>query len=84
VVCFGPATSRTAIKRALSMGADEGIYISDKGIEAMDSRATAHVLAEALRRAGDFALILTGRQGGRLGRGGWSAAVSAELLVSRW
>ncbi len=62
VVCFGPATSRAAIKRALSMGADEGIYISDKGIEAVDGRATARVLAAALRKANDVGLILTGRQ----------------------
>lgn len=62
VVTFGPEAAQRAIKRALSMGVDDAIYISDAGMERADSVATARVLAQAIRQAGQFDLILTGRQ----------------------
>ena len=62
VLTFGPGDAQRAIKRALSMGADDGIHVSNTGMERADSVATAHVLAAAIRTAGEFDLILTGRQ----------------------
>ena len=62
VVTFGPKSSLTPIKRALAMGADDAIWISDEGLEAMDSYATACILARAIGKAGDCDLVLTGRQ----------------------
>lgn len=61
VVTFGPKSAQAAIKRGLSMGADQGIWISDGGLE-VDGYAAAYILSEAIRKAGDFSLILTGRQ----------------------
>lgn len=62
VVTFGPKSSHAAIKRALSMGADDAIWISDEGLEGMDGFGTACILARALDKAGDCDLVLTGRQ----------------------
>ena len=62
IVTFGPQSAQSAIKRGLSMGADEGILVSDAGLEAIDGYGTAYVLSEAIKKAGDFNLILTGRQ----------------------
>ncbi len=62
VVTFGPKSAQGAIKRALAMGADQGIWISDSGLEGEDGYAIAYVLSEAIKKAGDFSLILTGRQ----------------------
>ena len=62
LLTFGPSTAQRAIKRGLSMGADDGIVVSDAGLEGADSYATAHILAAAIRKAGHFDLILTGRQ----------------------
>ena len=62
VLTFGPADAQRAIKRALSMGADDGILVSNAGMEHADSVATAHVLAAAIAKAGPFDLILAGRQ----------------------
>jgi len=62
VMTFGPDDARRAIKRALSMGADDGIHVSNAGMERTDSVVTAHVLSEAIRKTGPFDLILTGRQ----------------------
>lgn len=63
LLSFGPLASvQRALKRGLSMGADEGISVSDAGLEGVDSYATAHVLSAAIRKAGGFDLILAGRQ----------------------
>ena len=62
VVSFGQASAQAAIKRGLSMGADDGILVSNAGIESTDAYGTSFVLAEAIKKAGDFSLILTGRQ----------------------
>lgn len=79
VLTFGPPEAQRAIKRALSMGADEGIFVSNAGMERADSVATARVLAGAIRAAGPFDLILTGRQAAD-----WDAGIVgggvAELL----
>ena len=79
LVSLGAMTAQSAIKRGLSMGADDGILVSDAALEAIGGHGTAHVLAEAIKKAGDFNLILTGRQAAD-----WDAGVVgcgiAELL----
>ena len=59
VVSMGPAQAVEAVKRALSMGADRGVMISDDALEGADSLLTARVLAAAIRRA-DFDLVVAG------------------------
>ena len=62
VMTFGPDNAKAAIKRALSMGADDGVHTLDTGLEQADSVTVARVLSEVIRRLGQFDLILTGRQ----------------------
>lgn len=62
ILTFGPPGAKNAIKRALSMGADDAIHVLDTGLEHAGSTATARVLARAIAQAGPFDLILTGRQ----------------------
>ena len=62
VLTFGPSTALAALKRALSMGADAGVLVSNVGLEKLDSAATATVLCHAIKKSGPFDLILTGRQ----------------------
>jgi electron transfer flavoprotein beta subunit len=61
-VTLGPKQSQAALKRALSMGADKGILISDPALEKQDARGVATVLCRAIEKSGSFDLILTGRQ----------------------
>jgi len=79
VISFGPASSKAAIKRALSMGADDAIQVMDTGLEQADSATTARVLAKVIQHAGPFDLILAGRQAAD-----WDAGIVgcgiAELL----
>ena len=78
-VTLGPKQSQAALKRALSMGADKGILISDAGLEKQDARGIATALCSAIEKSGSFDLILTGRQAAD-----WDAGIVgcgiAELL----
>jgi electron transfer flavoprotein beta subunit len=62
VVTVGPATAAAAVKKALQMGADRGVHVSDDAIHGSDAIATSLVLAEAIRKATDGRpeLVLTG------------------------
>lgn len=62
VMTFGPDSAKAAIKRALSLGADDGIHILNAGMEQADSVTIARVLVQAIQKEENFDLILTGRQ----------------------
>jgi len=58
-VTMGPESAATALKRALSMGGDDAIHVSDPACAGSDAVATAVVLAKALASLNPD-LILTG------------------------
>lgn len=62
VLCMGPPQADDAIHEALAMGADEGYLVSDRAYAGSDTWATANVLAAAVRKIGDYDLVLCGRQ----------------------
>lgn len=62
VMTLGPASARDTLKRAIAMGADQAIHLDDPGFEALDSFGTARALASAIKKIGDYDLILCGRQ----------------------
>ena len=62
VLTVGATRSERVVKHALSMGADEGILLSDQAFEGSDSFGTAYILTQAIRKVGSYDLILCGRQ----------------------
>lgn len=52
VLSMGPEGAVDAIRKALAMGADKGILVTDPALAGSDAIATAAVLAAAIRRAG--------------------------------
>src|SRR5688500_14555310 len=62
IVTLGPKSAQAAIKRGLAMGADQGLWISDDGIAAMDGFATACILDAAIQKSGAVGLLLPRRQ----------------------
>jgi len=50
------------VKKPLSMGADELILLEDEAFTDGDSWSTAYALAMAIKKIGDYDLILCGRQ----------------------
>ncbi|MBM3945722.1 MAG: electron transfer flavoprotein subunit beta/FixA family protein, partial [SAR202 cluster bacterium] len=62
VLSAGEAFVMDVMKKPLSMGADTLVLVQDAAFRDLDSFATAHVLAAAVRKLGTFDLILCGRQ----------------------
>ncbi|MFN2587648.1 MAG: electron transfer flavoprotein subunit alpha [Actinomycetota bacterium] len=78
VVSMGPAPAMDAIKRALSMGADKGVLVSDDALEGSDALVTARVLAAAIAR-GPFDVVIAGVESTD-GYTGTMPSTLAELL----
>ena len=61
LVSLGPAKAQDALRKALAMGADRAVLVSDETAAGSDLVATSSVLAKALEREGAD-LILFGQQ----------------------
>jgi electron transfer flavoprotein beta subunit len=62
-ICTLTASSEDAkaiLREALAMGADKAYLVNDLGLKDIDTYGTAHVLAQAARKIGEFSLILCG------------------------
>ena len=62
VISMGPPQALEALKEAVAMGCDEAILLSDRAFAGADTWATAYTLASAIRKIGDFDVILCGKQ----------------------
>ena len=62
VVTVGGPEARDTLKRAIAMGADAAVHVNDPSLADADSAVTANVLAAAIRKIGEFDLVLSGRQ----------------------
>lgn len=62
VISMGPPQAKDALKECLAMGADEAVLISDRAFGGADTLATSYVLAAAIRKIGNFDIILCGKQ----------------------
>lgn len=61
-VSLGTGLLREVVKKPLSMGADELILLEDEAFTDGDSWSTAYALAMAIKKIGEYDLILCGRQ----------------------
>lgn len=62
VLTMGPTHAEEMIRDAYTMGADEGVILSDKKFAGADVLATSYALAQAIHVLGDADLIICGRQ----------------------
>ena len=62
VITMGPNQAIEIIKEAYSMGADRGVIVSDRKFAGADVLATAYTLSQGAKKAGDFDLIICGKQ----------------------
>lgn len=79
VLSVGPERASEAIRKALSMGADKAVHVSDPALHGADVLQTATVLAAAIRRVGEVDLVIAGNESSD-GSGGAVPAILAELL----
>ena len=62
VLTMGPPQAETALREALTYGADQAVLLSDRAFAGADTWATAYTLAAAVRRLGGADLIFCGKQ----------------------
>ncbi len=62
ILTMGPARAAEIIREGMYRGADNGVVLSDRAFAGADTLATSYALATAVKKIGDFDLILGGRQ----------------------
>ena len=61
ILSMGPAKAAESIRKALSMGADKAVHVSDEALAGSDALVTSLVLAETLKQTG-FDLVILGSE----------------------
>lgn len=61
-ISMGPPQCEQTLREAVSLGVDNIILLSDRRFAGADTWATSLTLAAAIRKLGEFTLILTGQQ----------------------
>ncbi len=79
VISLGAGLSREVIKKPLAMGADGLVLLEDEAYTGGDSWSTATALAAAIRKIGEYDLILCGREASDTNAGQTGAGI-AEIL----
>jgi electron transfer flavoprotein beta subunit len=59
---MGPPQAESALREAIAMGADAGILVTDRAFAGSDTWATGYTLSMALRKIGDYSVLLFGKQ----------------------
>lgn len=59
-LCVGPEKAVDAVRKALQMGADQGVHVTDEAIAGSDYLATSLVLAKAIEKIGVPDLVMCG------------------------
>jgi electron transfer flavoprotein beta subunit len=62
VITMGPPQAEEALKECISVGADEAILITDRKFAGADTWATSYTLSLAVKKTGDYNVVLFGKQ----------------------
>lgn len=62
VISMGPPQAESALREAISMGCDEAVLVTDRRFAGSDTWATSYILSQAIRKIGDYNLIICGKQ----------------------
>ena len=86
VITMGPPSAEKALKEAIAMGCDDGILITGKEFAGSDTWATSYTISRAIKKLGEFDLILTGERAtdGETGQVGTGIASFLDLPVSTY
>ncbi|MBA3065980.1 electron transfer flavoprotein subunit beta/FixA family protein [bacterium] len=59
---MGPPQASAALKETISVGVDDAVLLSDRNFGGSDTLATAYTLARAIKKIGNYDMILCGYQ----------------------
>ena len=80
VFTMAPETGKETVRKALAMGADDAVMLSDAGLEGSDVWATSYAMAQALKKTG-FDLLICGGLADDGNTGGVPGALTEYLGV---
>jgi len=83
---MGPAKAASALREAVAMGCDSARLITGREFAGSDTWATGYALAAAIRRVGDFDLVICGERAtdGDTGQVGPAIAAFLDLPVATY
>lgn len=76
---YGTAEAEDSLRKALAMTVDEAVLVLNEGGSKPDAASVAKVLAAAIRKLGEFDLVLVGRESGDWGVGQTGGLLAEEL-----
>jgi electron transfer flavoprotein beta subunit len=82
VLTMGPEKAAESIRKALSMGADKAVHLTDGALAGSDALQTSYALAQVLRGIG-FDLIICGAESTDARVGAMAAMLAERLGVSQ-
>jgi electron transfer flavoprotein beta subunit len=80
IFTMAPESSKETLRKALAMGADDAVMLSDPALEGSDAAVTSYAMAQALKKIG-FDLILSGALSDDGNTGGVPGALAEYLGV---
>ena len=80
VLTMAPESGKEVVRKALAMGVDDAVIVSDPALEASDVWVTGYVLAQALKKHG-YDLIICGGLAEDGNTGGVSGAIAEHLGI---
>ncbi|MCW2941143.1 MAG: electron transfer flavoprotein subunit beta [Actinomycetia bacterium] len=82
ILTMGPSTAADTIRKALSMGADKAVHLSDDALHGSDSLQTSFAIQQVLGRTG-FDLVILGSESTDARTGVLAAMLAERLGVSQ-
>ena len=61
-ITMGPPNAMFALREAIALGCDDAVLLSARQFAGADTWATSYVLSKAIRKLGDYDLILCGER----------------------
>lgn len=61
-ISMGPPQSENILRESISVGIDKSILISDRTFAGSDTWATSYTLAKAIKKIGDYRMVIVGKQ----------------------
>lgn len=62
ILTMGPGRASEILREGLFRGADDGVLLTDRAFAGADTLATSYALSMAVRKIGNFDIIISGRQ----------------------
>lgn len=78
---YGGGDAEDVLRKALALKVDHAVQVVNPTVQQINSAGAAHVLSAAIKKLGDFDLVMLGREAGDWGEGQTAALVAEELRL---